>query len=386
MKKKSYLLIMTICIIGCKKPYSPPVITSSSSYLVVEGVINAGSDSTVIKLSRTVNLSSKSTKNPERDAMLTVESDQNTVYPLTETKAGYYMASGLNLDTTRKYRLRIKTSNNQQYLSDYAQVKVTPPIDSIGFTVKNDGIQIYANAHDPANNTHYYLWDYNETWKFHAKYASNYITNGVAIVNRTADQFTYFCFANDTSSSIVLGSSAKLKQDVIYQGPITSIESTSEKIETEYSIQVHQYALTGDAYTFWENIKKNTEQLGSIFDAQPSNIKGNIHNVNNPAESVIGYVSVCVVRTKRIFIFNNQLPVWNPADPYNCQLDSELYMYCKPNCINQVALNLIPLGSAEIPVYEVPIGSPFPIGYMSASNYCTDCTLRGSKTQPAFWK
>ncbi|HEY2580602.1 MAG TPA: DUF4249 domain-containing protein [Mucilaginibacter sp.] len=385
MNRASYLLVLIICMIGCKKPYNPPVIASSMNYLVVEGVINAGSDSTVIKLSRTVNLSSNNTKNPERGAILTVESDQNSVYPLTETKPGYYKVSGLNLDTTRKYRLDIKTSNNQQYLSDFEQVKTTPPIDSVGFTVQGNGLQIYVNTHDPANNTRYYRWDYDETWKFHAQYQSNYISNGVAVVNRTADQYTYYCFANDTSSTIVLGSSAKLQQDVIYQNPVTSIESTSEKIETEYSIQLHQYALTGPAYSFWENIKKNTEQLGSIFDAQPSNIMGNIHNVNNPAEPVIGYVSVCVVQTKRVFIFNGQLPNWNPTYPYNCVLDT--FLFCRPPmCQNDVKLFLVPLGSAVIPVYEYPAGSHAPTGYLGADIDCTDCTLRGSKTQPAFWR
>ncbi|HEY4327084.1 MAG TPA: DUF4249 domain-containing protein [Mucilaginibacter sp.] len=385
MNRASYLLVLIIGIMGCKKPYNPPVIASPKSYLVVEGVINAGSDSTVIKLSRTVNLSSNSTKNPERNAILTIESDQNTVYPLTETKGGYYMAAGLNLDTTRQYRLNIRTSNDQQYLSDFAQVKSTPPIDSVGFKVQNNGIQLYVNTHDSKNNSIYYRWEYDETWKFHAKYESILITDGLFIVDRKPDQYTYFCFANDTSSSIVIGSSAKLKQDVIYQAPITFVESSSEKIETEYSIRVRQYALTGDAYTFWENIKKNTEQLGSIFDAQPSNIKGNIHNVNNPSEPVIGYISVSLVQTKRVFIHNNQVPNWNPADPYDCQLDSMLYCHGKM-CQNDVALFLLPIGSTEIPVYAIPVGSHNPIGFMSSTNYCTDCTLRGTKTQPAFWR
>ena len=371
---------------ACRKPYNPPVITAPGSYLVVEGVINAGSDTTAIKPSRTVNLSSTITINPEPNAVLTVESDQNGTYPLTEAKRGFYTTTGLNLDTTRKYRLRIKTANNQQYLSDFVAVKVTPAIDSIGFIVQGNGIQLYVNAHDTNNSTRYYRWDYNETWQFHAEYESLFITNGQSIVNRTPDQYTYYCFASDTSSTIVLGSSAKLKQDVIYQNPITAVASTSEKIELKYSIQLHQYALTGDAFTFWRNLKNNTEQLGCIFDAQPSQINGNIHNINNPAEPVIGYVSACTVQTKRVFISNGQLPQsWNPTYPYNCELDTALF--CRGSeCQNDVAMFLIPLGSAEIPVYSIPIGAIFPKGYLGSDIDCTDCTIRGSKTQPGFWK
>lgn len=317
---------------------------------------------------------------------MTIESDQNNAFPLTETSPGKYSSGILNLDITRNYRLRIKTKDNQQYLSDFVAVKVTPPIDSIGFDVLGTGIQIYANAHDPANNTRYYRWDYDETWQFHAQYESDYYSDGVSIVPRLPGQFTYGCFASDTSSSIVLGSSAKLKQDVIYQTPITTIASTSEKIETKYSIHLNQYALTSDAYSFWQNLKKNTEQLGSIFDAQPTNIAGNIHNTGNPAEPVIGYISACTVQTKRVFISNEQLPrSWIATYPYQCQLDSELFCHGK-NCQNDVALFLIPQNSGLVPVYGIPIGSLAPIGYFSADIECTDCRLRGTQTTPPFWK
>ena len=114
MKRGAYLLILLISAMGCKKPYNPTAVTAVTNYLVVEGIINTGPDSTIIKLSRTVNLSAGITANPETGAALTVESDANNNYPLTETKSGYYTAA-LNLDNTRKYRLRITTSGNQQY-------------------------------------------------------------------------------------------------------------------------------------------------------------------------------------------------------------------------------------------------------------------------------
>lgn len=381
--------ILAVVLIDCKKPYNPPAITSPGSYLVVEGVINAGSDSTIIKLSRTVNLSSGTTNNPETGAIVAVQSSTNASYPLVETSTGSYAVAGLNLDITKTYRISIKTSNNQQYLSDLVPVKVTPPVDSVGFTVQSNGIQLYVNSHDPNNNTHYYMWNYAETWQFHAKYSSSYITNGTAIVPRTLDQLVYSCFANDASSTILLGSSAKLSQDVIYQSPLTTVSSTSEKLETKYSILVNEYALTSDAFNFYTNLKKNTEQLGSIFDAQPSEIAGNIHNVSNPNEPVVGYISACTVQSKRIFIANAQLPTsWEATYPYDCQLDS--IWFDVPKSIppyNEVAAYLIPLGSGTIPVaaYYLP-GSPNPAGYLSADQECVDCTLRGTKTPPSFWK
>jgi hypothetical protein len=382
------MLLIAIIFAGCKKPYDPPAVGATNNYLVVEGVINSGSDSTIIKLSRTVKLSSNVIINPEQNAIVTVESDQNGVYPLAETARGCYTAAGLNLDNTRNYRLRIKTVSNQQYLSDFVPVKVTPPIDSIGFKVVNiggTGIQIYANAHDPNNNTRYYRWDYDETWQFHSFYESQRVSNGRQIGQRTPAQMIYYCFGNTVSSNIVLGSSAKLKQDIIYQTPITTIASTSEKIETKYSILLRQYALTGEAFTFWQNLKNNTEQLGSIFDAQPSQINGNIHNLNNAAEPVIGYISVCTVQTKRVYITKDQLPPsWDTLYPYTCKQDSNYY-YNPRNGENDVLLNLWRIPNDDIPTNQLFNGNDS-IGYFSSTIGCVDCRLRGTTQQPAFWR
>jgi hypothetical protein len=391
-KKISIVLASMLIIFGsCKKPYNPPAISATGSYLVVEGVINSGTDSTIIKLSQTVNLSSNATPNPVLGAVLTVESDQNAVYPLTETGNGNYVSSGLNLDNTRRYRLRIKTAT-EVYLSDFVAVLNSPPIDSVNFAVQNNGIQIYANTHDPQNNTRYYRWDFTETWIFHSNYASGFYSNGDTVLGRGINQQIYTCWGNNASSTIILGSSAKLTKDVIVNSPITSIGSTSEKLGSEYSILVRQYALTGDAYNFWDNLKKNTEQLGGIFDAQPSQINGNIHSITNPLEPVIGYISVGSTTNQRIFIKNQQLPAWLPTPAYNnCVLDTEYYVYYAPgakNPVNQVnqyinynkgAINpLIPIDAIAPPQHP-------PIGYTASSPSCVDCTLRGTNIQPSFW-
>jgi hypothetical protein len=390
MNRKKHILILLILIMACKKPYNPPAISSPGSYLVVEGVINTGSDSTVFKLSRTVSVViGASAANPETGATVTVESNTNKSYPLKEITKGYYAAVGLNLDNTLQYRLRIQTLGKDQYLSDFVTVQVTPPVDSVGYTISNNAVNLYVNTHDPNNNTHYYRWDYVETWQFHSEYQSQYISNGKAIVPRTPAQNIYYCFGNDVSSSIIIGSSAKLKQDVIYQNPLTQVVSTSEKLETKYSILVRQYALSSDAYSFWLNVKTNTEQLGSIFDAQPSGAPTNLHDVTNPATPVIGYVSACTVQSKRIFISENQLPQlpsWLPVYPYNCELDTNYYS-TPHSGYNAVAGMLIPLPNDDIPTnpFSAP-GAASPAGFLSSGVDCVDCTIRGTVTQPGFWK
>jgi len=398
MKRWEGILISTILFAACKKPYNPPAIVAPGLYLVVEGVINAGADSTIIKLSHTVKLSSGSTLNPVFNAIVTVESDQNFVFPLAETTSGNYVSADLNLDNSHKYRLSIKI-NNEQYYSDFEPVLNSPPIDSLYYTIATNGINIYTNTHDPANTVKYYRWDYLEIWMIHPMYYSGFISNGDTVLLRALSQQVFLCSPADVSSTLILGSTAALVKDVIYNKPITSIPSTSDKIGNEYSILVRQYALTAGAYTFWSNLKTNTEQLGSIFDAEPSQINGNIHSSTNPAEQVVGYISVGSVSSQRIFIRNQQLPGWQQDNPYAyCALDTEYYVYYYKGDnypINQVdqTINynsndfvknrinpLIPIG----PISGQP-GQP-PIGYSASTRLCADCTLQGTNVQPGYWK
>src|SRR5665213_1162107 len=314
MRRRIYLLIAVIGVAtSCKKPYYLPVTSNSGGYLVIEGVINSGSDSTFIKISRTVKLTDKVAVTPELNAVVTVQGDQNSSYPLTEMGNGTYACAGLNLDNSHKYRLSIRTAKNEQYVSDYTEVLNSPPIDTISYdtkgTVFGPGLNVYVSTHDPANKVHYYRWDYEETWIIHANYSSFFKSNGDTVLGRNLvdDNITY-CWQSDTSSNVILGSSAKLAQDVIANAPVISIGSSSEKVGDEYSIQVRQYALTTDAYNFYVNLKKNTEQLGSVFDALPSELNGNIHSVTNPSEPVIGYISVGSTSKQRIFVSNRVLP------------------------------------------------------------------------------
>lgn len=357
---------------------------------MVEGFINTGNDSTVIKISHTVKLKDKTVSNPLINATVTVEGEQSGIYQLWDVfNNGHYNSFYvLNLPPTQRYRLRIVPQEGGQYVSDFVEVKQTPPIDSVGYNVKDTTVNLYVNAHDPTNKTRFYLWDYEETWVFHSKYSSIYVldpsTNTIMARTR-ADQNVYSCFGNDKSDNIILSSTEKLSSDVVYQGPLTSIALSAEKMESKYSILVRQYALTQEAFNFYQNIKKNTEQLGSIFDAQPTEITGNIHNTANPAEPVVGYISATNIQTKRIFIKHEDLP-GNvlPIYPYDCVEQDALFSDKSGN--NDVQGILINPPVDYIPTSPITTPGGAIIGYKYSSIECVDCTIRGTKQTPAFWK
>jgi len=379
---------------GCKKPYSPSIISASNSYLVVEGVINSGTDSTFIKLTRTAKLSSGVAPAPEFSAIVTVEADNGNIYPLTEANNGIYSAPSLNLSTNAKYRLRIKTSTNKEYLSDFVEAKDTPDIDSLAYKVQNNGVQIYVNSHDPKNNTRYYRWDFDETWQYQSRIQSFYKlgTDGYPTYRSayTDSDNIYNCYKTDQSHQVLVGSSIKLGQDVISMQPIDFVAANSGKISFIYSILLRQYALTGDAFNYWQNLKKNTEQLGSIFDMQPSTMQSNIHCISNAKEPVIGYISASSVKTKRIILDHYYLNLYttNPPDPHvvTCEAGS---IAVQPMESFKTRLQHVFFSGDSTLVNEVSqIGTGIVLGYTYAPTECVDCRKTapfGTNIAPSYW-
>jgi len=242
---------------GCKKPYLPGIVAVSSNYLVVEGVINTGSDSTSIRLSRTVPLSSTRQVKPEFGATVTILTDAGGNYPLSPAGNGYYKGPGLNLNSLAKYGLKIVTSGGKVYQSDMVVAKNSPPIDSVYYRIMNNGVQVYADTHDPANNTHYYRWDFSETYEFRsAFYSYDYFTQTPVdtVLSRPPSAQIFTCWRGDASYTIIVNTSAKLAKDIITNNAVAFVESTSEKLEARYSILVKQYAITADAFNYFQQL------------------------------------------------------------------------------------------------------------------------------------
>jgi len=405
MKRIPVILIWIIIVLtggwGCKKAYNPKPVTSAANYLVVEGSINTGTDSTVIRLSRAVPISLKAGSVPELGAIVTIIGEGGASYPCIEAGKGFYKAPGLDV-TSGNFGLKINTSNGNVYQSDLVPVKNSPPIDSVYYKIKNNsvdlygkiqsaGIEIYADAHDPANNTRYYRWDYLATYEFHSAFNSMLYLQTVpedSVVQRPLSDQVYVCWRNDTSSTILLNSSAKLAKDVISQNPIAFISSTAEELENRYSILVKQYALTAEAYSYYTQLKKNTEQLGGVFDPQPSQLTGNIHCITNPAETVLGYITAGASAQARIYIDNRKLPAWQAATPYSdCILDTDLYVRKLRSgaVINEVRDEIYAGYNIPIVPYKPDPRAAHPLGYTGSSPACVDCSLRGTNKRPDFW-
>jgi hypothetical protein len=360
-----------LMILACRDQYPLPAEVLDLRLLVVEGFLS-GNGPTMVRLSRTSNPADAAAVVAETGAQVTVEGDDNTSDVLTGNNFGVYTNPGLNLIVTQKYRLKIITADGKEYHSDFVPVQTAPPIDSVHWTRTPQGVNLFVTTHDPQNKTRYYRWEYFETWEIQSAHTSNYEYRAPNVVVRQDPFVIYYCWRNDSSKSILLSSSASLSQDLISAQPLYGIQLGGERLSVRYSVLVKQYALTREAYQFWDILKKNTEQMGTLFDPQPSQVLSNVRSITDPTDPVIGFVSAGTFSEKRIFIREREVAPW----PYRVD--------CEPRNIRSDSIAYYFSNMAWIPLDEWRIMGFF-LGYTASTRLCVDCTVRGSPVKPSFW-
>jgi hypothetical protein len=369
-----YICISLLClsVFACKDAFTPDVEAHNKNLLVVEGYIHIGG-STTIRINRTVDVAVKSVQTPEAKAEVAIETSQGELVVGGISNAeGVCILNTVNLSATKQYRIRITTSKGKVYQSEVLTCKVTPAIDSLNFRIENGGFQVYANTHDDSNNTRYYTWDFDETWEIRSPYPSAFEVKDNQIVSRDPSINISRCWLNGTSSRILLGTSERLVADKISQAPLIHLKGNDEKVSEMYSILVRQYAITKEAYLYLDNMRKNTEQIGGIFDPQPSEIKGNMVCVSDPAETVIGYISAGTVVQKRLFISKTDKPAI-----------SREWMFAH-GCERfwRTADSVLLSGGLIIEEKRDERGM---LGYDMSTRACIDCRFLGSNIKPSYW-
>ncbi len=380
MKHFILIFVIVISFTACKEKYNIELKDSDKSLIVVEGFLNAGTGPTQISITKSFITANPGSIPKVSNAQVSVEGDNGTSYALTEiATSGVYQHSQLNLSISQQYRLRIKTTDGKEYLSDYVPVLQSPAIDSVSWRWGNNGVMFYVSTHDATNNSRYYRWEYDETWQINSPYYSVVKMIGpVQIVPRdlTTEDVSQ-CWKYGKSNTILIGSTAQLQSDVAHEIPLFYLPAHIEKLGVRYSPLVKQTVIPKQAYEYFNLMKKTTEQLGSIFDPLPSELRGNIKCISDPSEQVIGYITAGTQTEKRIFINSTQLPnsVFPGPSCVSILIDNQ------PDSIKKYTGTLGYLPYQE----ELDLFNNI-IGYYVALPICSDCTRRGGNNiKPSYW-
>ncbi len=372
------VFVLLATLLGCRTPYEPEVPATELRVLVVEGYLDTEGLKSELKLSRTAPLGASSAFIPELRAKVLLKSASGQVFPLTETGLGTYIFER-NIDEKQSYLLEIELSSGERYVSEGLQPIVTPEIIDAGFKRDEEGVEVFVSTQGNANADDF-LWTFEETWIFRPRIRTTYIY--VPELKNVRDQKqseqTSLCFKTEPSPGILLETSSRFKDQVVFQKTITEIPTGDERIMERYSILVSQKGLASKDVPFWEILKKNTEDIGSIFSPLPSLIGGNIKSLDAAKSPVIGQVSLGVIRQKRIYINQVQVSPWNYLDPKfnDCAIGEEAILAKDYQAIFG--------NGAVVPTRPLMVGTTI-VGYYPSSKRCTDCSLYASKLKPSFW-
>lgn len=251
----------------------------------------------------------------------------------------------------RTYTLHIITPDGQTYASRPETMLPVAPIDSIYFELESRprvsaigtlsdewGLQFYVKTRGGDDKASYYRWRWTETFQF------------TAPLTLPMQLSTPICYQSVGSARFInIATTEGLRRNRIEQQPLNFVVKAGRKLLTRYSLLVQQHSLTERAYTFWENIRAQQEEAGSVFAPPPSPIAGNVYRVEDEREVVLGYFQASAVTEQRIFVTRSQVPAEPGGNPNG-------FAECGP-------------GTSE------------------PSDYCYDCTLiSGTTTEPpSFW-
>jgi hypothetical protein len=381
MNNRIASLLLLFGMVGCLDPYSPPIKTSDVNILVVDGLLDTSEGTANVTLGRGVSLGLPDSFPRVQNAFVAIEDSRGNVYPLTEGDSGRYRASNIPVLADAQYRLNVLTQENDLYHSEFVTPLDTPPIDSVTWITDDDVLTIRVNAHDPTKVIKHFRWSFDETWNYHAATISQYKVVGHSIVAREPQELTFYCWRTQSSSSILIGSTDRLRESIISQTPIQHIRAGSQKFQILYSILVRQMAISPEEYAYLDQLKKTTESIGGLFDPQPGQVTGNVTRVNANSPVAVGYFGASHSVSSRIFIPSTKLPrqfleIWPLA---GCLQPDTV-------CVTPRAYLCVVDAKDLTEGYTLGLELDDGAGYTLTTAPCSDCRLAGGVLKkPDFW-
>jgi len=376
------LLMLAFGLSTCEERYTPDLDAKYENVMVIEGEITNAPGPYTVKLSSSVSVNT-SQAIPLTGYLVEIIDNMGNSEILTETEKGMYNTShdGIQGIVGREYNIRIVATNGREYTSEPELLRPPPPIDSVFAkveTVANDdlpydieGYRFYVNTHTLSSEPTYLLWRLNSTYKYSADLIIRWMYDGQLNVYTNSDSLRY-CWLSNKIYTYFLFNNENTSIHTIENFPLHYVATDVRDLSIRYSLLTQQYSVSKKAYIFWNNVKEQNENLGDLYTKQPFQIRGNIFNVNNSSEPVLGYFTVAGVNEKRIFVNKPDPPVVMRHG--ECKLVEQDYM-------NFGLLFLTsPAEWPEFATFDEYGANAYP------PQVCLDCREKGGSIEkPDFW-
>ncbi|MEZ5146630.1 MAG: DUF4249 domain-containing protein [Bacteroidales bacterium] len=382
--KHIILLLIIFAASGCIDEYDPEFKSDFERLLVVEGNIHQGAGPFRVRLSYTVPVDQPNNI-PGTGFEVIIIDDLGHEFNLIYTGDGYYEGepSGFEAEVGRKYKLHLfSPETGKTYESSWETIGEPVQIETVytqaeshedpDFNHNLQGLQFYLNTGDFATDTTYFMWELIETYKYYSNYALAFIYDGEMKEAQTPDSL-YVCYRTDAINNIFTRGTADLAQNSLSGYPLHFVDTETKRLMARYSILVRQHVISGKAHLFWKEVNELINNNATLFASQPYQIQGNIRNINNDSEVVLGYFSASGVSEKRIFIDRpSALDFYYP-------LTCELYTQNLESIFKSL--------KSKWPLFLTKdYSTGFPIPAYPPDQSCIDCRDNGGVVEPPeFW-
>ncbi|MFO7743942.1 MAG: DUF4249 domain-containing protein [Psychroflexus sp.] len=349
------------------------------SAIVIEGTVTNEVKKHQIKLSETYAIATTG-PNPLSGADVRVVGNSQHIFE--ETEPGIYISrDSFAAESGVDYQLRISV-NGQDYESESMQLPSSSSIDEleanrIDLNGEN-GVAITLSNEIIAGSANYYRYEYTETFKFNSNFfkVNDLIVEDGEVIEVPKQKEEYTCYGTDESQNIIIANTNTLSENSVKDLFITFVNSNDPKLSNRYSILVRQFVISQGAYSYYKVLDELSGSDNLFSQTQPGFFAGNISNVNNQEEKIIGYFDVSSVSTKRLYFdYEDFYPVGSTRPKF----------VSDANCV--VTSPSIPTLKVQIEQNQVRWSSTTPSGeFEVVPRRCVDCTVFGSNEKPEFWE
>jgi hypothetical protein len=239
----------------------------------------------------------------------------------------------------RSYFIEIKLPNGKTYRSTPQvmpglirpnfvehKIEMLEEINTYGNVIENNFVSLYINTPiSKEGENGYLLWRLDEVYSFTELICHPLKTPWICYVKRQI-----------RDDEIKIFSSENLDGGILSNHRIGAIPIFPDwEFFEKRAFNVAQHTISKQAYDYWNKVKIIATPTGSIFDVPPAPVKGNIYNINDTEEDVLGFFEVSMVDTVRTFTYGalfDGIAITDKCDPYNWRTRSN------PECCN--CLNL----------------------------------------------
>ena len=300
MSRKTIYLAFLL-IMGCIDPVNFKF-KNQVEHLVVEAQFTDQPGFQYVRLSRSSPFTYPYNQYEEY-ATVFITSTEGEFFPFQYLSGGnYYPDSSATGTIGHHYTLHITTAEGKNYESQPVQMNPPVPIDTVYYQyaevltvlkgrkdrVLSPGYYILVNHKDPADHENYYRWSYKLQFEVHT-HPENFIDYECCrFPVRRPKPCCSHCWVNETDENFAVADDRLTNgQEVVGQQAL--FIPYYGYLHFKCKITLYQHSIPEQEFLFYKNLNIQSQSNGGIFDPPPSSIKGNLLNIDNPEDPVLGY-------------------------------------------------------------------------------------------------